>query len=45
MSSKPENRENGAEEDPGEKPLPRCSCGIEIARAREMCPERDCFYK
>ena len=23
---------------------PRCTCGIEIAWANEMCPERDCPY-
>ena len=22
-----------------------CTCGWEIARARELCTERDCFYK
>ena len=24
--------------------LPRCTCGIEIARADDLCPERDCPY-
>ena len=34
--------ENGGEEKV--EPRPRCFCGIEIARANEMCPERDCPY-
>ena len=45
MSTKTEDGQNRAEDDTNEKPRPRCSCGIEIARAHEMCPERDCFYK
>ena len=45
MSSEPNDEENGTEDDAGDEPRPRCTCGIEIARAREMCPERDCFYK
>ena len=28
-----------------EKPHPTCICGSEIARARELCTEQDCFYK
>ena len=23
---------------------PTCTCGIEIARADDLCPERDCPY-
>ena len=37
--------EDGIADEEEEKPRPRCTCGIEIARAREMCAERDCFYK
>ena len=43
MSSKPNDGENGTGEQ--EERRPRCTCGIEIARAREMCTERDCFNK
>ena len=25
-------------------PTPTCTCGIEIARANDRCPERDCPY-
>ena len=44
MSSKPDDTDNGTGEEQ-EKPRPSCICGIEIARARELCTERDCFYK
>ena len=40
-----EERENGTEDDAREKPRPRCACGIEEARARELCTERDCFNR
>ena len=45
MSNELNDGENATAGDVREKPRPRCTCGIEIARAREMCPERDCFYK
>ena len=41
----PENGEDGTAMEDREESRPRCTCGIEIARAREMCTERDCFYK
>lgn len=28
-----------------DKPEPRCFCGIEIARADDLCTERDCPYR
>ena len=37
----PEDGEDGTEEERVE----RCTCGIEVRRAREMCTERDCFNK
>ena len=37
----PDDWEDGTDEERVE----RCTCGIEVRRAREMCTERDCFYK
>lgn len=28
-----------------DRPQPTCTCGIIIAEAGRLCPERDCFYK
>ncbi len=28
-----------------EERAPSCTCGIPIARARDLCTERDCFYR
>ena len=33
------------EDGPEEERVERCTCGIEVRRAREMCAERDCFHK
>lgn len=42
----PDDEEDEAEEDEAEEErVERCTCGIEVRRAREMCAERDCFYK
>ena len=42
MSSKPNDGKDGTEE---EERVERCTCGIEVRQAREMCTERDCFHK
>ena len=45
MSSKPNDGKDGTEGEERVERSPTCTCGIEIDRAREMCTERDCFYK
>ena len=37
--------DNGEDKDPEEvEHRPRCTCGIEIVRANDLCPERDCPF-
>ncbi len=37
----PDDGQDGTEEER----IERCTCGIEVRRAREICTEIDCFYK
>ena len=43
-SGTPNDDEDQTEGEERVERRPRCTCGIEIVRADEMCPERDCPY-
>ena len=40
-----EDSPDDGEDETEEERVERCTCGIEVRRAREMCTERDCFHK